>query len=171
MRRPQLNLVTPSILLILVGLVGLVVSLTGCGGVQTALRPSEAAALGCATQALQAEISAVTPAVLDALAGEDPNWRGQLATLAGNGLQAVLCSVGHLLFDSIAADLGPPRAIPATLAEIRYSGPGEELVLVGTPGVRLLVRPVADESTPSRRVLSRGRDFVRERLRVAGARP
>lgn len=116
-----------------------------------ALQKAERATLGCAVKGVQAQLVGITPDVLDALAGADIDWSKQLDALAANGAQALLCAVGHALFDALGTD---------GAAALASNEPIEPLV-----ERRMLFADASPDGVkltkPTRKVLSRGLSYLR----------
>lgn len=116
-----------------------------------ALQHAESDALGCATKGVAQGMAQISPSVLDALAGDSPDWQHQLDGLAATGAGVLECAVAHALFDALGtdgvkaiADLGLERAVERRLALADASA---------------LPLP-----TPTRRVLARGLAFLHDRI-------
>jgi hypothetical protein len=88
------------------------------------------------------------PDVLDALAGEEVDWSKQLDSLASNGAQALLCAVGHALFDALGADGAAALAANEPIEPLVE----RRLLLADAGAVKL--------SKPTRKVLSRGLSYL-----------
>ena len=121
-------------------------SSAGCGAqLSVATRAAGRHALACGTRAVVQSATALSPAVLDALAGEAPDWPAQLRVLEGQGVEALLCAVAHAMYDALGGDLDG-QALHAAV-EVRLAAAGKTLPPL---------------STPRRRVLARGLVYLRE---------
>lgn len=100
-----------------------------------ALQAAERDALGCASQAAQQEIAGLTPAVLDALAGNSPDWQAQLGALEARAGSMAMCTVAHVLYDALggaapvqsSADQLRP-IIASSTDTLPGSGPSRQIV-------------------------------------------
>jgi hypothetical protein len=115
----------------------------GCASFPVAMKAAGRDALNCAGRGMASSVAALTPSVLDALAGDAPEWKAQLGGIEAQGFDVLRCSVAHLLFDALGGDLGGKDLEAA--AEVR---------LASTAKVPL--------PTPRRRILARGLSWLRE---------
>jgi hypothetical protein len=114
-----------------------------------ALQHAEADALKCGTAGVQQLMQQEAPGLLDALAGDNASWVTDLESRAATvGEAALMCAVGHALYDALGADgvaavaeVGPERAIERRL----------ELADAGAMQL----------ASPHRRVLERGLVWLR----------
>lgn len=132
-------------------------ALSGCAAFwrqPVALQRAEASALQCGLEAVQQEMASLSPSVLDALAGDSPDWRAQLQHLKVTGANALVCAVAHTLFDAIGkpSSLHEGGAVAGAELEALVA---RRLALADANGT--LVMP-----SPTRRVLARGLAFLRE---------
>jgi len=116
-----------------------------------ALQKAEVAALKCGLDGVQATMKQLSPSVLDALAGDAPDWRAQLDQLKGIGINALMCTVAHSLYDALGGDV-------AQFASLRDLERAVELQLA------VAGDEVAPLPTPTRRVLARGLQYLRDGL-------
>ena len=146
---------------LLLALLSAAMALPGCATFQAqpvALQKAEKDALACGVTGVQQALTKLTPDVLDALAGDTPDWRAQLDGLKGVGANVLLCAVSHALYDALGGDV----AQFATVYDLER-------------GVELRLAVASDEvvplPTPTRRVLARGLSYLRERLPEATSPP
>ncbi len=112
-----------------------------------ALQKAETDALGCLTSSVATEVAKLSPAVLDALAGDSPDWQAQLSGLEVTGENVLVCAVSHALYDALGGGI-------ASLAEAEHRA--ELLLAQAGPGSP--VPPV------HQRVLARGLEYLRLKL-------
>jgi hypothetical protein len=142
----------PAALALIIGL-GFAFGSAGCAAFAAqpvALQKAEASALQCGLQAVQSGMKQLSPAVLDALAGDSPDWRAQLGKLESTGTNALLCAVAHSLYDALGAEVSAVAQADVERLAVR----------------RLALADAGDAPplpTPTRRVLARGLSYLRER--------
>jgi hypothetical protein len=116
-----------------------------------ALQKAEADALRCGIAGVQQEMQAIAPDVLNALAGDSPDWRQQLeARSITAGVNVLGCAVAHALYDALGSDV---QAVATTrdLEQLQHAVT-YRLAMAGNGAVL---------PTPTQRVLARGLEYLR----------